>query len=213
MTAPSAPASRLRAVTALGIVVVSILAAAMAWQASRAGEEAATHEHFAEQNRLQRLELEYADEDRVILDIELFGRFEEHLSLAHAFATQAAGRSAAASLAAQDERRLAARVLPLFGAYEPESDHGRPTFDAAYSRKQTRLQDVDLLAIEPPAALLADARKQHLRSVRFTGLAALFVAALVLLTLAEISRGAVARLFVACGAAVAATALVLATLV
>ena len=69
--------------------------------------------------------------------------------------------------------------------------------------------DVELLDLRPPEELIAHAEAQHRRGVRLTGLAALFVAALVLLTCAELTRGVNTRFFALGGAAVAVSALVL----
>lgn len=207
--------ARLRQVTAFAIVVVSILAAVMAWRASLADEHADTTRVHAEQNRLAEQQLTAGDETAVLHDLQLFGTFEEHTDLALALerdARKAASPAAARALLvrAQDERNAAASQVPLFGNTLPGTRRdGTAQFDAGYAREQQHLRDVELLDLRPPEELLAHAEDQHRRGVRLTGLAALFVAALVLLTCAELTRGALTRFFALGGAGVVVAALVL----
>jgi hypothetical protein len=205
---------RLRRATALGIVLVSILAALMAWRASVADEASDATRVHAEQNRLAQQQLTAGDETAVFHDLQLFDRYGEHANLAHTLAAdarRAPPRSARALLVrAQGERDAAASQVPLFEGVVPGTRRdGTARFDAGYARSQRRLRDVELLDLEPPDKLQAHAESQHERGVRLTGLAALFVAALVLLTFAELTRAALARIFVVSGAAVAILAIVL----
>lgn len=209
---------RLRRWTALGIVVVSILAAVMAWRASVANEESDATRVEAEQNRLAQQQLIASEETAVLHDLQLYEPYAEHTNLARSLERDA-GRAAPAAartllVRAQDERNAAASQLPLFSGTRPERRRdGTVTFDAAYARSQARLRDVELLDLRPPGELHERAEAKHRRGVRLTGLAALFVAAVVLLTFAELSREALARIFAASGAAVAVAGLVLFVLV
>jgi hypothetical protein len=205
---------RLRRYTALGIVIVSILAAAMAWRASVADEASGSKEQLAEQNYLQQQELTATDEAEVFHDLGLFDRYEENVDLAVALQRDAEhARPAAAralSVRAQQELQLAQSEQPLFEGPLPTTRRdGTVTYDAAYARSQARLRDVELLDLQPPGQLRAQAGALREKGVHLTGLAVLFVAALVLLTFAELSGPAVARLFAFSGAGVAVTALVL----
>jgi hypothetical protein len=209
---------RLRRYTALGIVIVSILAAAMAWRASVADEASGSKEQLAEQNFLQQQELTATDEAEVFHDLGLFDRYEENVDLAVALQRDAASaRPAAAralSVRAQQELQLAQSEEPLFEGPLPTTRRdGTVTYDAAYARSQARLRDVELLDLQPPEQLRAQAGALREKGVHLTGLAVLFVAALVLLTFAELSGPAVARLFAFSGAGVAVTALILFSLV
>jgi hypothetical protein len=209
---------RLRRYTALGIVAVSILTAAMAWRASAADETAGAKEQLATENVFQQQELMASDESSVIHDIGLFDRYEEHLNLARALQRDAAHASGSAARAlavqVQEARGLARDEQPLFeGPLPTTRPDGSVTFDAAYARSQARLRDFELADLKSPSQLRAQAGVEHERGVRLTGLAVLFVAALVLLTFAELGSPVAARLFAVSGAAVAFTAVVLFVLV
>jgi len=209
---------RLRRYTALGIVAVSILTAAMAWRASAADETAGAKEQLATENVFQQQELMASDESSVIHDIGLFDRYEEHLNLARALQRDAAHASGSAARAlavqVQEARGLARDEQPLFeGPLPTTRPDGSVTFDAAYARSQARLRDFELADLRSPSQLRAQAGVEHERGVRLTGLAVLFVAALVLLTFAELGSPVAARLFAVSGAAVAFTAVVLFVLV
>ena len=194
----------LRRVTAVAIVIVSILAAVMAWRASVADESADATRVHAEQNRLAQQQLIASDETTVLHDLQLYERYAEHTDLARALEHDGQ------FVRAQAEREAAASQRPLFEGTFPEIRHdGTASFDAAYARSQARLRDFELLNLHPPAKLEARAEADHRRGVKLTGLAAMFVAAVVLLTFAEISRGGAARLFAAAGGVVAVAALVL----
>lgn len=200
--------SRLRRATAFGIVIVSILAAVMAWRASVADEAADATRVHAEQNRLAQQQLIAGDETSVLHNLELYGRYAEHANLARALERDGQ------EVRAQGEREAAASQRALFELTLPETrKDGTAAYDAAYARSQARLRDVELLNLHPPEELEEHAEADHRRGVRLTGLAALFVAALVLLTFAELTRAALARLFAFSGAAVAVLAFVLFLLV
>jgi hypothetical protein len=209
---------RLRRYTALGIVAVSILAAAMAWRASAANDAAGAKEQLATENVFQQQELMASDESAVIHDIGLFDRYEEHENLALALqrdAAHASGSQARAlAIQVQQARGLARDEEPLFeGPLPTARADGSVTYDAGYARSQARLRDFELADLKPPSQLRAQAAIEHERGVRLTGLAVLFVAALVLLTFAELGSPVAARLFAVSGAVVALTAAVLFVLV
>jgi hypothetical protein len=209
---------RLRRYTALGIVAVSILAAAMAWRASAANDAASAKEQLATENVFQQQELMASDESAVIHDIGLFDRYEEHQNLALALqrdAGHASGSQARAlAVQVQQARGLARDERPLFeGPLPTDRADGSVTYDAAYARSQASLRDFELADLKPPSQLRAQAAIEHERGVRLTGLAVLFVAALVLLTFAELGSPVAARLFAVSGAVVALTAAVLFVLV
>ena len=194
----------LRRVTAVGIVLVSILAALMAWRASVADESADATRVHAEQNRLAQQQLIASDETMVLHDLQLYERYAEHADLARALEHDGL------LVRAQAERAAAASQRPLFeGTFPAIRRDGTASFDAGYARSQARLRDFELLNLHPPEKLEARAEAEHHRGVKLTGLAALFVAAVVLLTFAEISSGAMARLFAVCGGVVALVGLVL----
>jgi hypothetical protein len=189
-------------------VIVSILAAIMAWRASVADESADATRVHAEQARLAQQQLIASDETAVLHDLQLYERYAEHVDLARALERDGQ------LVRAQAEREAAAGQRALFEGTLPEIRRdGTASFDAAYARSQQRLRDVELLNLHPPEELEEHAEADHRRGVRLTGLAALFVAALVLLTFAELTSAALARLFAFSGAAVVVVALVLFALV
>src|SRR4051794_29654035 len=142
--------SRLRRATAFGIVIVSILAAVMAWRASVADESADATRVHAEQNRLAQQQLIASDETTVLHDLQLYERYAEQVDLARALERDGQ------VVRAQAQREAAAGQRALFEGTLPERRRdGSASFDAAYARSQQRLRDVELLNLHPPEELEA----------------------------------------------------------
>jgi hypothetical protein len=200
-------------VLALAIVVMSILAATMAWRASVADDAAGGSTQLAEQNLLQQQELTASDESLVLHDITVFGTYEEHENLGRLLKRDAArapaGQARALGLRAQQELGLAQRDAALFEVAQPSVAKGMVTFDAAYARRAAVLRDADLLALQAPSTLRSKADQQETKGLRLTGLAVLFVAALVFFTFAQLSGASISSLFAVSGAVVAVVAIVL----
>ena len=198
---------------ALAIVVVSILAATMAWRASVADDAASESTLRAEQNLLQRQELRASDESIVLHDIAVFGTYEENENLARLLRRSAArvpGREARAlALRAQQDLQLAQQESALFEVALPSDAHGTVTFDAAYARRAARLRDANLLDLEAPSTLRSKAGREETKGLRLTGLAVLFVAALVFFTFAQLIGASISSLLAVSGTLVAVTAIVL----
>src|SRR5207302_6222288 len=89
------------------------------------------------------------------------------------------------------------------GTYKP----GYP-YDAAAGLATAENNDFSLHGLEPEP-LLSKAESQHHRGVDFTGIAALFIGVLVLLTLGAVVKGPQKPSFAGSGAAVGAAAVVL----
>lgn len=204
---PPEGARRSQVVLALAIVLMSILAATMAWRASVADDAAGGSNDVAEQNLLQQQELTASDESVVLHDITVFGAYEEDADLARLLQRDAAkapaAQARALSVRAQQELELAQRESALFEIAAPSVAHGMVTFDAAYARRAARLRDSDLLDLQAPTALRATADEQETMGLRLTGLAVLFVAALVLFTFAQLTGASISSLFALSGTAVA----------
>lgn len=198
---------------ALAIVVMSILAATMTWRASVADDSAGGATQLAEQNLLQQQQLTASDEAIVLHDVAVFGTYAEDEDLARLLQRDAArapaGRARALAVRAEQDLELGQREGALFEVAEPSVAHGMLTFDAAYARRAVRLRDAALLDLEPPRTLRAKAGQQEREGLRLTGLAVLFVAALVLFTFAQLTGASIASLFALSGTAVALIAIVL----
>lgn len=206
-------ARRGQVMLALAIVVMSILAATMAWRASVADDAAGGSTQLAEENLLQQQELTASDESLVLHDIRVFGTYEEYANLAHLLRRDAArapaGQARALALRAEQNLELAQRAGALFDVAGPSVAHGMATFDATYARRAALLRDANLLDLQAPSTLRATADQQETTGLRLTGLAVLFVAALVFFTFAQLSGASISSLFAVSGTVVAVIAIVL----
>lgn len=209
---------RFRVTVAFGIVFASVLAAVMAWQAARAGELSGNTDEDTRQNTVIAETLRLRDTTRLVGDLRTFGRYEDALLSARA-------RELAADAVQPDDPAAAQRLRRQAGADREEAEAARAEFLVAVpsSDPQTGDPSVDVEATraildrftEPrirelrPDALREEAREAGLRSERLTGLAALAIGAVFLLTLAELVRGQPARLLAGAGASVCALVIAL----
>lgn len=202
---------RSQVVLALAIVIMSILAATMAWRASVADDASGGFNQLAEQNLLQQQQLTASDESIILHDIAVFGTYERYENLATLLQRDAArapaGQARTLALRAQQDLDLAQQQGALFEVGGPSVVHGMVTFDVAFARRAARLRDTDLLDLQAPSTLRTDAGRQATKSLRLTGLAVLFVAALVLFTFAQLTGASVSSLFALSGTAVALIAI------
>lgn len=207
---------------ALAIVLVSILAATMVWRASVADDAAGSKTQLAAENLLQQQELTAADRQYVLHDISVFNRYEEDCNLARALSRDAAvapaGQARSLTIQAQRELELARSELPLYEnvggslTVPPSGDCGSGivSFDAGSANDLVLASDNALLDLQAPSQLRAQAHSEETKELRLTGLAVLFVAALVLFTFAEVTTAAVVSgVFAVSAAVVALTAAVL----
>ena len=205
---------RFRLSVAFGIVIVSILAATMAWRASVWSERSANTDELSRQDVVQREQLLSSQAEAINQDIRVFGNFEEATLLA-----QELERSARFAPSAEERRRLrleagskraeAKSQRRFFTASQPVvRPNNRVIYDPAFAARILRAYDVELEVLRPDA-LREDARVAHIKAVRMTGLAALFVAALLFLTLAEVTRPTTSRWFAIAGASTATVSLAL----
>jgi hypothetical protein len=197
---------------ALGIVAVSILAALMAWRASVWSERSANTDEISRQDVVQQQQVFASHAQSVNQDLRIFGRYEEHSILARELerdAARAGGEQAGAlRVEAQRQRAQAQALRRFFLASQPieEREGGGVEYDPRFALTVLQTNDNDLETLRP-RQLREEAREAHIKSVRLTGLAALFVVALVCLTLAEITRQGISRGFAAAGVVVMAVAL------
>ena len=199
---------------ALGIVVVSILAAVMAWQSSVWGERSSNTDELTRQDQVELERILTQQAGDINQDIRVFNNFEEATLLAQELekdANKLRGQQALDfRLDAGSQRAEAKSQRRFFRSSQPAvRPNGRVMYDAAFANRILRAYSPDLEVLRPDA-LRADAKEAGIKSVRLTGLAALFVAALLFLTLAEVTRRTRARtIFAIAGAAVATVALAL----
>lgn len=192
----------------LAIVLVSVCAAIAGWRASLSDENSAHTFELSRQDLVQQQQLLIQDNDAVDTDIQLFGQFAQYSSLAQHLEHDAdlVGGSVGDQLRieAQADLELAlglgAQIRNENYAFDPSNPTGNPNlssdggylpghpYNASNALSYAESQDVALHGLEP-AALHAAAEAEHTRGVEFTGLAALFVAVLVLLTFGAFVRG------------------------
>jgi hypothetical protein len=170
---------------ALAIVLVSILSAVAGWRASVFDEQANAQSAVYYQDLLVQQRLERQHEARVAQDITQYGELEQDWFLGHVLSDPQA---------AEQQKLAADQTLHNFEVsdYPTVYTDGTSTYDpaAAYARDVTN--DTALEALHP-AAVLEEADRIRDKAVNMTFVAALFVASLVLLTLAQVTLGRRAR--------------------
>lgn len=176
---------------ALGIVALSILSALAGWRASVFDEASSASAALYHQQVLLQQQRQTIHEGQVDRDLTQFGQFEQHWLLHNALARQAASPGAPGDLSgqAQQESVQAEEALERFGvasiSWLPDGD---ATYDSAAAYQSAVTGDTELEGLRPGDALAESIRKGK-EAVRLTLVAALFVAGLVLLTLAQTTLG------------------------
>jgi hypothetical protein len=192
----------------LGIVIVSVLAAAMGWRASLADETSAHSEELSRQDLVQQQQLLVQDNHAIDADVATFGQFAQYSLLAHSLrqnASQVHGGVADQWLAEGQAdlgvaRYLGKQIANQNYAYDPSNPTGNPFLraDGTYMPGHPYRAAVALAVAEnadtalhglAPEQLHATAEAEHTRGVDYTGIAAVFVSVMVLLTLAAITSG------------------------
>jgi hypothetical protein len=190
------------------IVAVSVGAAAMGWQASVADERATHHDVVSRQDLVRLSQIKLQKLQGVDAELRTYGDYERSALLAGEQARDAAAVTGAESRRLWADASVnAGLALSLFeqlrlAGHRPGSP--RP-YDVQAALVQAETGDADLSSVEPNA-LRVEARDQRNRSLHMTGLAVLYVAALVFFTLAAVTGGRRARSFAVLGAIVALTA-------
>lgn len=212
----------------LAIVVVSVCAAIVGWRASLSDESATRHEELSRQDLVQQQQLLIQDNDAVDSDIQTFGQFAEDSLLAESLLHDAntVGGNLAGQLRIEGGADLtialglAKEIHNISYVFDPTNPQGNPDlrsdgsylpghpYSAATGLATAENNDFSLHGLEP-GALLAVADNEHDKGVNFTGVAALFIAVLVLLTLGAVVPGRQKLWFAGSGAALGLTALAL----
>jgi hypothetical protein len=216
----------------LAIAVVSVLAAVMGWRASLADESATHTEELSRQALVQQQQLLVQDNDAINSDLRTFGQFSQYSLLAHS-ALQDAGRvggGAGDQLRAEGQadlgiaRYMGKQIHFLNYAFDPSSPGGNGVLhsDGTYlpghpyaadlALDVARNFDVPLHGLAPEQLhAKADAERTH--GVDLTGIAALFVGVMVLLTLGAVVTGPAKTWLAGSGLGVAVLGVVLAVVV
>lgn len=204
------------------IAVVSILGAVVVWRASIDSSDGSD----LGQQGIQQLILQqqkWGDiEAGVARDFRLFADFQEHVLnwrslLTQADQTESTDAALAADLRQQARRDLSAAraIRPLMQAFD-QPDFGDETgivsFDPGRLAAAREAADLELTGLRPGRAF-ADQETTHRRSLHLVGVAVLFAAALLFLTLAQVARRGPRGIFAAAGVVVMLTAGILFALI
>jgi hypothetical protein len=183
---------RLKFAIALGIVVVSVSSAVAGWRAEIFNEYAAQSEGLFRQQLVTLQQRERQSEEQVTSDLRQFGTYEQDVSLAQQLQHEADHTTGSLALRlraeAQGESTLAGlNQTQNFQAESPAPyEDGTAAYDPATAylwANESAFEGID------PAALRREARADRLDAVNMTGVAVLFVFALVLLTLGQVTLG------------------------
>lgn len=217
--APSAT-SRLRAaadhpqasavILAILIGYASTLSAVVAWRASLASIDASRYESLSVQQQARTQQIERDLEGLIAQDLRFVNVFQEHALAARELRSQAdeiratdANAADDLDLQAQSQLDLSRSTAPFFlGAGGAKlGEDGTVTYDIAYVLRNLKEGDAELRELRtqrtPALSVRADAR-----SISLVAVAAVIIAALLFLTIAQVSRtrGLIRRTFLVSGA-------------
>jgi hypothetical protein len=189
------------ALLAVLIGFASVFSALIAWRASLASIDASRYESLAVQQQARGNQIDRELESRVAQDLRFVNVYQEHALAARELRAQAdelreTGPATAdiLDLQAQSRLDLARAVIPFFqGAHGISLDaDGTVAYDTAYVLTNLRASNTELreLATQNTSSL---AERADARALGLVGVAALVVAALFFLTIAQVS-GARTRL-------------------
>jgi len=197
---------------ALAILIgyASVFSAVVAWRASLASIDASRYESLAvqQQARVQQIERDLGG--LIAQDLRFVNVFQEHALAARELRSQAEELRASdpdeadiLDLQAQARLDLARGVEPFFlgaGGARLGAD-GTVTYDVAYVRTNLEASNVELRELRTQRTAELGARADA-RSVSLIGVAALVIAALFFLTIAQVNRsgGRIRHIFFAGGA-------------
>ena len=199
---PAQPRFTLVRVLALLITVVSILAAVSAWRASVVSGDAGSLDQQASQERIRRQQVEGQLNAQVDQDLRLFPRYLSHLStwgvLKKKASQQQGKRPEVAVRLRGDAQEELALARTIYQALSVKPRFGQTEYDEQGSRDFLRSFNLELINLDPEktADLAEDERG---RGVRLVAITALFVASLFCLTLAQVGRRRIRRVFAGVG--------------
>ena len=199
----------LAAALAILIGYASVFSAVVAWRASLASIDASRYESLSvqQQARVQQIERDLGG--LIAQDLRFVNVFQEHALAARELKAQAEDLRASdpneadiLDLQAQSRLDLARVIRPFFlGASGAQlGEDGTVTYDVAYVLANLEAGNVELRELRTQRTAELSARADA-RSVSLIGVAALVVAALFFLTIAQVSRsrGRIRQVFFAGG--------------
>ena len=212
----------------LAIVIVSVCAAIVGWRASLSDESATHYEELSRQDQVQEQQLLIQDNDAVNSDIRTFGQFAQDSLLAHSLLHDAGAVGGSVGDQLRTEGTADLTVALSLGrtienvdyAFDPTNPQGNSylrsdgtyspghAYDAKAGLAFAENNDFAVHGLEPEV-LKTQAESEHGKGVDFTGVAALLIGVLVLLTLGAVVSGRQKLWFAGSGAALGTTALVL----
>ena len=201
----------LKLVVAVLIGLVSVTGAVVAWQSSLSGEKATDKDRQAV---AETVVVSQADADNEIIVQDARSRFADH-AVAVVTATQleqqaarfeSSGDADSAAIAADEaaeQRAIAQRVLDVVNApvalasyIDDGPDGSTPAFDESRLRDDLERISGDRLRVNP-SQTVREANRLRAESQRLDGWLIAMVAAVVVLTLAQVSRARPVRLLLA----------------
>ena len=212
----------------LAIAFVSVLAAVMGWQASLADESSAHKDELSRQDLVHQQQLLVQDNGAVETDVRTFGEFTQYSQLAHSLLADAdrVGGKVGDQWRVESQsdlgiaRYLGKQIVFANYAFDPSNPTGNPALrpDGTYqpghpysvdqALRVAENQDTALHGLEPETLHRA-AEDTHTRGVRLTGIAALFIGVIVLMTFGAIASGPPKVLLAGSGTVLALIATVL----
>lgn len=184
------------AILAILIGFASVFSAVVAWRASLASIDASRYESLAVQQQARRQQIERDLESLVAQDLRFVNVYQEHALAARELKTQADSLRASdpdaadvLDLQAQARLDLERVVQPFFLAATGATlgEDGTVTYDVLYVLTNLGEGNVELRELRTQRTSQLAARADA-RSVSLIGVAALIVAALFFLTIAQVTR-------------------------
>jgi hypothetical protein len=212
----------------LAIAFASVFAAIMGWQASLADESSAHKDELSRQDLVHQQQLLVQDNNAVETDVRTFGQFAQYSGLAHSLLHDAAHVNGQIGdqwrVESQSDlgiaRYLGRQIQYANYAFDPSNPNGNTNlrsdgtyapghpYSASLALDVAENQDTALHGLEPEK-LHEAAESTHTKGVRLTGIAALFISVMVLMTIAAIVSGPPKLMLAGSGAAVAVLGIIL----
>jgi hypothetical protein len=214
---PAEARDRFRTIVAIGIAIVSILGAVVAFTGTLAEQDARQLDQQGLQDASTQQQIITNLNATVEQDQRNLAPYQEDIKAAAALQSQAAtldstDSTSAAKLRAQAQSYLvlARTRLSLFqGALPDPGPSDKPVqYDPQAALQRLENRDAKLPELRPDATL-AQAESKHGQSVNLVGLVTLFIAALLFLTLAQFTRPSIRRLFAGAGSITSVIAIAL----
>lgn len=189
-------AERSAAILALLIGFASVFSAVIAWRASLAAIDASRLESLAVQQQAREQQIERELEGLVDQDLRFLNAYQEHALAARELQSQAddvreadATTADVLDLEAQAHLALARATLPFFlGASGVAlAEDGSVPYDETFVLRNLRAGNTELRELQTQSTAELATRADQ-RSLAFIGVAALVIAALFFLTVAQVSR-------------------------